>query len=149
MNKVLKFPDRGRAEPYGWPANELQQIVAACSGSVATGEASGWEIGLTDFGDPQVYLIGPPPNYDCVLCISRIGRRFVIEDGQGRVLMEQDSPMMLAEQALSALRQRKTLLLAKVAVVWQAFRETVSEKAEALTEPMQALAHLAPLSALG
>ena len=142
---VVPFPHRLPAAPHGWQQDELQQIVSACSGSVSVGEASGWEIGVTDHGDPQVYLIGPRPDYDCILCISRIGRNYVIEDGQGRVLVEHASPVLLAEQALSALRARKAALVAKVAIVWHAFREAFEEKTEALTaEPMEVLVHLAP-----
>lgn len=142
---VIKFPQRAQPLPRGWQASELQQIVAACSGSVSTGEASGWEVGVTDFGEPQVYLIGPPPNYDCILCISRIGRHYIIEDGNGRVLLEHDSPMLLAEQALAALRRRKAALLAQVAAAWHAVREAFEEKAEAVAaEPMEVLAHIAP-----
>ena len=100
---------------------------------------------MTEHGDPQVYLMGPPPSYDCILCISRVGRHYVIEDGQGRVLLEHDSPMLFAEHAIAALRRRKELLLAKVAVAWHAFREAFEEKVEALTaEPMDVLVHLAP-----
>lgn len=144
MTVVMKFPDR-RSQPQGWQTDELQQIVGACSGSIANGEASGWEIGATELGDPQLYLIGTPPHYDCILCISRVGGRYVIEDGVGRVLFEQESPVLLAEQALSALHRRRSLLLAKIVVVWYAFREAVEEKAEALTvEPMQVLAQIAP-----
>jgi hypothetical protein len=145
MTTVVKFPRRSEPLPEGWQNDELQQIVAACSGSVATGEATGWEIGVTDAGDPQVYLIGPPPNYDCILCISRVGRHYVIEDGHGRVLLEHDSPMLLAEQALAALRRRKAALLSQIAIAWQVFREAFEEKTEALTaEPMEVLLHLAP-----
>jgi hypothetical protein len=145
MTTVVKFPRPNERLPHGWQNDELQQIVAACSGSVSAGEASGWDIGVTDSGDPQVYLIGPPPDYDCILCISRVGRHYVIEDGRGRVLLEHDSPMLLAEQALAALRRRKVALLAQVAVVWHAFREAFEEKTEALTgEPMEVLVHLAP-----
>jgi hypothetical protein len=145
MTTVVKFPRRSEPLPEGWQNDELQQIVAACSGSVAAGEATGWEIGVTDTGDPQVYLIGPPPNYDCILCISRVGRHYVIEDGHGRVLLEHDTPMLLAEQALAALRRRKAALLAQIAMAWQVFREAFEEKTEALTaEPMEVLMHLAP-----
>jgi hypothetical protein len=145
MTKVLNFPRSAPQAPQGWHNEEFQQIVAACSSAVAVGEASAWEVGMTEHGDPQVYLIGPPPNHDCILCISRVGRHYVIEDGQGRVLFEHDSPMLFAEQAIAALRRRKAILLAKVAVAWHAFRETFEEKAEALTaEPMEVLAHIAP-----
>ena len=145
MTTVVPFLRRSERLPDGWQHDELQQIVAACSGSVSVGEASGWEIGVTENGDPQVYLIGPPPNYDCILCISRVGRYYVIEDGSGRVLLEHDGAMLLAEQALAALRRRKAALLAQVAVAWHAFREAFEEKTEALTaEPMEVLVHLAP-----
>jgi hypothetical protein len=145
MTTVVKFPRRSEPLPGGWQNEEFQQIVAACSGSVSVGEASGWEIGITDNGDPQVYLIGPPPDYDCILCISRVGRHYVIEDGHGRVLLEHDSPMLLAEQALSALRRRKAALLAQIAAAWHAFREAFEEKTETLTaEPMEVLVHIAP-----
>jgi hypothetical protein len=145
MTTVVKFPRRSEPLPEGWQNDELQQIVAACSGSVAAGEATGWEIGVTDTGDPQVYLIGPAPNYDCILCISRVGRHYVIEDGHGRVLLEHDTPVLLAEQALAALRRRKAALLAQIAIAWQVFREAFEEKTEALAaEPMEVLLHLAP-----
>jgi len=145
MSKVVKFPDRAPPLPEGWQADDMQKVIAACSSAVAVGEASTWEIGVTELGDPQVYLMGSPPDYNCILCISRVGRRFVIEDGEGHVLVEQDSPRQLAEQALTALRRRKAALLAKVAVAWHAFREAFEEKTEALTgETMEALVHLAP-----
>jgi len=145
---VVKFPVRSQVmPPPSWQQDELQQIVAACSGSIAAGEASGWDVGVTEHGEPQVYLIGPPPDYNCILCISRIGGRYVIEDGFGRVLLEQDSTLQLAEQALAALRRRKAALLAQVAVVWHAVREAFEEKTEALgAEAMEVLTHLAALA---
>ena len=69
----------------------------------------------------------------------------MIEDGQGRVLFEHDSPILFAEQAIAAVRRHKELLLARVAVAWHAIREAFEEKTEALTaEPMDVLAHIAP-----
>jgi hypothetical protein len=145
MSTVVNFPRRSERLPDGWRSDELSEIVSACSGSVSVGDASGWEIGTTESGDPQVYLIGPPPDYDCILCISRVGGRYVIEDGHGRPLLEHDSPMLLAEQALAALRRRKVALLAQVAIVWHAFREAFEEKTDVLmAEPMEVLMHLAP-----
>jgi hypothetical protein len=150
MSTVVNFPKRrepgrGGRLPDGWRSDELSEIVSACSGSVSLGEASGWEIGTTESGEPQLYLIGPQPGYDCILCISRVAGHYVIEDGSGRLLLEHDSPMLLAEQTLSALRRRKAALLAQVAVAWQAFREAFEEKTDALVaEPMEVLVHLAP-----
>ena len=90
-------------------------------------------------------LLGPPPDYDCILCISRLGRIYVIEDGAGRVLFEHDNPMLLVEQATAALRRRKATIVARVAVAWCALREAFEEKTEAMmAEPMELLSHIAP-----
>ena len=142
---VLEFP-RAKVTPAdGWQSPELQQFLAVSERAIAAGEASGWEIGTTEHGDPQVFLVGPPPDYDCILSISRLGRLYVIEDGTGRVLFEHDNPMLLAEQAAAALRRRKTAIVARVAVAWCALRETFEEKTEAMmAEPMELLAHFAP-----
>jgi hypothetical protein len=63
------------------------------------------------------------------------------------VLLEHDDTLLLAEQALAALRRRKAALLARVAVVWHAVREAFEEKTEALgAESMEVLTHLAALA---
>ena len=101
---VLKFPRVETPLPEGWRSEELHRVASACAGAIAKGEASGWEVGATESGDPQVYVLGPPPDYDCILCISRLGRHYVIEDGNGRVLFEHGNLMLLAEQATAVLR---------------------------------------------
>ena len=142
---VVNFPRTALPVPQGWQSSELQQFLALSSAAIATGQASGWEVGVTEHGDPQVFLVGPPPDYDCVLSISRIGRLYVIEDGAGRVLYEHDNPMLLAEQATAALRRRKTAIAARIAVAWCALREAFEEKTEAMmAEPMELLTHIAP-----
>ncbi|MGC1844412.1 MAG: hypothetical protein WA730_18800, partial [Pseudolabrys sp.] len=92
---VVKFPPVALQATDGWQSAELQQFLAVSSGAIAAGEASGWDVGVTERGDPQVFLVGPPPDYDCILSISRLGRLYVIEDGAGRVLFEHDNPMLL------------------------------------------------------
>jgi hypothetical protein len=141
---VLKFP-RQAAVSEGWRSVELQQFLEVSSQAIAAGEATGWEVATTDRGDPQVFLIGPPPHYDCILSISRLGNTYVIEDGVGRVVLEHDNPMRLAEQAAVALRRRKNALVARIAIAWCALREAIEEKTEAMmAEPMEILTHLAP-----
>ena len=141
---VVKFPRRAAA-CEGWRSVELQQFLEVSSQAIAAGEASGWEVAATERGDPQVFLIGPPPNYDCILSISRLGNTYIIEDGTGRVVLEHDNPMRLAEQAAVALRRRRNALVARIAVAWCALREAVEEKTEAMmAEPMEILTHLAP-----
>jgi hypothetical protein len=147
---ILQFPKPAESLPQGWHAAELQQVINACAGSVAKGEASGWEVGVTDYGDPQLHLMGPPPNYECIVSISRLGRLYVLEDGNGRVVFEHDNPMLLAEQAKQMLHRRKAAIVARIAIAWCAIREAVEEKTEALmAEPLEVLTHIAPqLSAL-
>ncbi len=142
---VVQFPRVVENPLQGWQSAELQQVVRACAPAIAVGEASSWEVGTTELGDPQFYLLGPPPDFDCMLCISRLGGRYVLEDGVGKVLYEHDNPMLLAEQATAALRRRKAAIVARIAVAWCALREAVEEKAEALmAEPLELLTHVAP-----
>lgn len=142
---VVKFPRAMEQFPDGWQSVEMQQFLAVSASAIAEGEASGWEVGATEQGDPQVFLVGPPPDYDCILSISRIGRLYVIEDGYGRVLFEHDNPMLLAEHAKTALRRGKASLLARVAVAWTTLREAVEEKTEVMmAEPIEILTHIAP-----
>ena len=142
---VLKFQRVETPLPEGWRSEELHRVASACAGAIAKGEASGWEIGATENGDPQVYVLGPPPDYDCLLCISRLGRHYVVEDGSGRVVYEHGNLMLLAEQATAVLRRRKTAIMARIAVAWCAVREAIEEKTEAMmAEPIEVLSHVAP-----
>ena len=142
---VVRFRPAAMQVSEGWQSAELQQFVAVSSGAIAAGEASGWDVGVTERGDPQLFLIGPPPDYDCILSISRLGGLYVIEDGAGRVLFEHDDPMLLTERATAALRRRKSAIIARVAAAWCALREAFEEKTEALTaEPIEILTHIAP-----
>jgi hypothetical protein len=142
---VVSFQGRRAPAGEGWQAAELQQFIAVSANAIAAGEASGWESASTERGDPQLFLIGPPPDFDCILSISRLGGTYVIEDGAGRVLFEQHGTQRLAEQAAAALRRRKAALVARVAVAWCALREVFEEKTEAMmAEPMDILAHIAP-----
>jgi hypothetical protein len=119
---VVKFPSPPEKVAANWQPAELQQFLAVSADAIAAGEASGWEVGFTERNDPQVYLLGPPPDYECILSISRLGRLYVIEDGHGRVLFEHDNPMLLAEQATAALRRRKASLVARIVGVVRAPR---------------------------
>jgi hypothetical protein len=110
---VLKFQRIETPLPEGWRSEELHRVASACAGAIAKGEASGWEMGATENGDPQVYVLGPPPDYDCILCISRLGRHYVIEAGNGRVVFEHGKLMLLAEQATAVLRRRKTAIVTR------------------------------------
>lgn len=142
---VLKFPPSPEPTAGEWHADEMRQVLALGGAYVAGGEASGWHFGATDTGDPQAYLLGPAPDYDCILSISRLGRLYVLEDGQGHLLNEHNSLLVLAEQARTHLRRQKAGIVARVAVAWYALREMFEEKLEPiLAEPAEFFAHVAP-----
>jgi hypothetical protein len=142
---VVKFPRVQESVPQGWQTNELTRFTNACTAATSKGEVSGWEVGITEYGDPQLYLLGPAPDHDCILSISRLGRLYVLEDGKGQVLFENDNILLLADQTCSVLRRRKAEIIAQLAVCWCAIREFFEEKVEpVLAEPMEIVSHFAP-----
>jgi hypothetical protein len=142
---IVLFPRDLKGVPQGWRDFELQQVTAACAEVFGPGHSAHWDVGMTECGDPQLYVVGSGPDEDCVLCISRVGHRYVLEDGRGRVLFENDDMARLAGQTLAALRRQKAVLVARVAVCWCAVREFFEEKIEpAMAEPLDVLAHIAP-----
>jgi hypothetical protein len=144
--KVVPFPSQPlQTAPREWQSGEVQPVVEACAASISRGEISGWEIGSTEAGDPQLYLLGPAPEQECVLCVSRLGRLYVLEDGQGRIVFEHDAMKVLAEQVRGSLRSKKAAIFARALVAWLAIKETFEERVEpALAEPSEILAHVAP-----
>lgn len=129
----------------GWQRYEVQRVADACAEPISRGEVSGWETGTTETGDPQLYLLGPAPEHECLVCLSRLGRLYVLEDGQGRILYEHDAIDVLAEQVRGTLRRKKASIVARVAVAWFAVREAFEEKVEpAMAEPMEMLSLMAP-----
>jgi hypothetical protein len=142
---VVPFPRVQDAPSQGWRTHELATLTNACAPSIPHGEISGWEIGTTECGDPQLYLLGPAPEHDCILSISRLGRLYVLEDGKGQVLFENDNVKLLAEQTCGALRKRKAEIVARLTVCWCAVREFFEEKVEpVLAEPIEVITHFAP-----
>jgi hypothetical protein len=140
---IVKFP-RVQEPPQGWQTAELTKLTNACV-AVPNSDVSGWEVGVTEYGDPQLYLLGPAPEHDCILSISRLGRLYVLEDGKGQVLFEHDNIMVLAEQTCGALRKRKAELVARLTVCWCAVREFFEDKVEPmLAEPLEVVTHFAP-----
>ena len=142
---VVRFPRLPEPLPRGWQSAELNRLTHACVTSLPRGDVSGWDIGTTERGDPQLYLLGPAPEHDCILSISRLGRLYVVEDGNGQVLFEDDNLMRLAEETCSTLRRRKMAMVARITVCWCAVREFFEEKVEpVLAEPMEIVTHFAP-----
>ena len=127
-----------------WRTGELNTIVERLAPESSRGGARRWDVGITDIGDPQFYLLGPPHD-ECILCISRLGRLYVLEDGHGQLLFEHNSLLALAEHARVVLQKKKTQIVARVALVWCAVRETIEEKFDAVVvEGEELLVHCVP-----
>jgi hypothetical protein len=140
---VVRFP--GTQLPHNWQRSEMNTLLAACGESLEKGTVTGWEVGETENGDPQLYLLGPAPDHACILCVSRLGRLYVLEDGEGRILCEHDALGNLSDQVRHALRHKKAAIIARAAVVWLAVRETFEERIEPMfAEPAEMLSHVAP-----
>ena len=140
---VVSF--RPREAAHAWQKTERTALLTACGDSVQKGIVVDWESGVTAAGDPQLYLLGPAPDHDCILCISRLGRLYVLEDGEGRVLYEHDAIAVLTEEVRGALRRKKGTIVARALVAWLAIKETFEERIEPLlAEPAELLAHVAP-----
>lgn len=138
---VLEFPARNQGQ--GWRPAELQQVQRCTEAEAPAGAV--WETGVTEAGDPQAYLIGPAPDHDCILALSRLSRRYVMEDGNGQILAEGTRLDRLAAYARRVLRSKKAGLVARTSVAWYAARATFEEKIKPiLAEPVELLTHAAP-----
>jgi hypothetical protein len=128
-----------------WSETELNTIVAALKVAIASGDGRGWETGMTEAGDPQFYLLGPLPEQACELCVSRIGGRYILEDGSGRLLFEHRSLPLVALHAKAAVRSTRDWLVTRAVLLWCTVRQMFHDKVEPLlTESEELLVELAP-----
>ncbi|MBL8580178.1 MAG: hypothetical protein JNK47_23520 [Mesorhizobium sp.] len=110
---IVEFPRR--ATLHGeWRPDEWQQLVALFLPNAATVGIT-WDVGSTERSDPQFYLLGPGPDRDCVLCVSRLAQGYVLEDGEGRLIGEAPSLDQLAEQTARAAVRGGRSFIARVA----------------------------------
>ena len=122
-----------------WSEAELITIV----GTLNDGRL--WDTGVTENGDAQLYLLGPDPEQACELCVSRIGGRYILEDGAGRLLFEHRSLSLVAMHARSRLRITRWSLVARIVVVWCTIRDVIHDRIEPLLgESEELLVHFAP-----
>lgn len=112
-----------------WSERELSTIVVALGATIAPGTGREWEAGMTEKGDAQFYLLGPLPDQACELCISRIGGRYILEDGMGRLLFEHRNLDLVALHAKAAVPSTSWLMVRAI-TLWCALRNTIHEKAE-------------------
>lgn len=128
-----------------WRTQELNTIVGALTPAMARGEAGSWDVGATENGDPQFYLLGAAPEENCEICISRIGRVYILEDGEGRLLLDSDDLSTLAERAASTLRRNRAQIVARVMVAWCVAKQFFHDRVEPmLAEGEEFIEHFAP-----
>ena len=114
-----------------WSEKELSTIIAALGAAIAPGTGREWETGVTEKGDVQFYLLGSRPDQACELCISQIGRCYILEDGTGRLLFEHWNLELVALHAKAAVPSTSWLMVRAI-TLWCAIRSTVHEKFEPL-----------------
>jgi hypothetical protein len=134
---IVEFPHRSTA-PSDWKPEEWRELVTLFHPDAA-GAGTAWDVGVTEHGDPQFYLLGPAPEHECVLCVSRLAHGYVLEDGTGRILGEAPSLARFAEQVAHASVRGGRSLLARVTLLLCAIRLTIEEKVEPLFEESQEL----------
>lgn len=128
-----------------WSEQELHTISVALNADLASGNGRGWETGMTENGDAQFYLLGPPPDQACELCVSRIGERYILEDGAGRLLFEHQSLALVAQYAKAAVGSARWPLVARAVLLWCMIRHMIHDKVEPLlAESEEMLVHLGP-----
>ena len=96
-------------------------LVAALNAAIAPGTGREWETGVTENGDVQFYLLGPLPDQACELCVSRIGGRYILEDGSGRLLFEHRNLELVALHAKAAVPSTSWLMVRAI-TLWCAIR---------------------------
>jgi hypothetical protein len=112
-----------------WSEKELSTLVAALC--AAPGSGREWEIGMTERGDAQFYLLGPLPDQVCEMCVSRVGGRYILEDGSGRLLFEHRNLEFVALHAKATVPSTSWLMVRGI-TLWCAIRNTIHEKVEPL-----------------
>jgi hypothetical protein len=100
--------------------------------------------GMTEKGDAQFYLLGPLPDQACELCVSRIGGRYILEDGSGRLLFEHRNLDLVVLHARAAIPSTSWLMV-RVIILWCAIRNVLHERIEPmLAEGEELLVQWAP-----
>jgi hypothetical protein len=133
-----------RQDAAAWTEAELNTIVTALQAAMAPATGRSWETGATESGDVQFYLLGPRPEQACELCLSRVGRQYILEDGSGRLLFEHRNLDLVVLHAKAAVSSSPRLMVRAI-MVWCAVRNTIEEKFEPLlVEGEELLVQVAP-----
>jgi hypothetical protein len=132
--------------PSCWRQDELQQLVALHSACQQRCRGASWSVGKTELGDPQFYVVGEAPELDCIMCVTRIGRLYVLENGAGSVVAEDAHLDRIMQEASKMLPRRRGLsFVARSLIGLSAFRAVLDQKAEFMfAESMEHVSRFAP-----
>jgi hypothetical protein len=127
-----------------WSEKELGILLAGLGVAAANRSGRAWETGMTEQGDAQFYLLGSLPEQACELCVSRIGGRYILEDGSGRLLFEHRNLELVALHAKAAIPSTSWLMVRAI-TLYCAIRNAIHEKVEPLlVEGEELLVQFAP-----
>jgi hypothetical protein len=87
---VIAFQSKVLQSDGPWRPAELKALVESLAPDSPHAGARHWDVGITEIGDPQFYLLGAPDD-ECILCISRLDRVYVLEDAAGTLLFEHNT----------------------------------------------------------
>ncbi|MDQ8727139.1 hypothetical protein [Bradyrhizobium sp. LHD-71] len=132
--------------PHCWRQNELQQLVSLYSAHGSQRGRASWSVGKTETGDPQFYIVGEAPDLDCTMCVTRIGRLYVLEDGSGCVIAEDTRLDRIADAAARMLtKPHRFAFVARSLIGLCAFRVVLDQKLEfMLAESMEHVSRFVP-----
>ena len=134
---IVEFPRRPAAAS-DWRPDEWRELVALFHPDAA-GAGTAWDVGATEHGDPQFYLLGPAPEHECVLCVSRLAQGYVLEDGAGRLIGEAPALDRFAIEAARAAIRGSRSFVSRIMVAWITLRLTIEEKLEPIFEESEEL----------
>jgi hypothetical protein len=128
-----------------WHRDELRELEGICAAFVTRGVASSYAVGMTERGDPQFYVLASAPDADCVLCITRVGSFYLVEDGAGGVIAKvRDLRRLAAERQDIVARSGRTIAARGLVTYW-AVRKAIEDDLEPMmAEPIEILTHIAP-----
>jgi hypothetical protein len=138
---VIPFPPQAMRGLRSWNQEELESLIAIFGAHASGNGAGSWAIGATELNDPQFYVLGPAPEEECLLTVSRVGGIYVLEDGAGRVLTDNTSLEMVSGWAKAAVPRRNRVSLAgRLLVALGTIRLVLEEKLEPILVEAEELA---------
>ena len=134
-----------RENRHGWDDAEIAALRRLTRLLSRRRGAQSWHVGATEAGEPQFYVLGPGADEPCLASVSRVGSGYVLEDGSGRVLAEEEHIDELVKRASIAYPARRRVpLTVRAFLALCAWRAFVDQKMAAFEESLDILARIGP-----